>query len=864
MAGGWMAKLAKSGIRFFVILLSISGAFAQGSGTIIERIDIRGNRRIPEETIRFYIQSRPGDPYSEARLQRDLVAVYGAKFFENIEIQERDGDSGKIVTFIVKEKPLVRQLEYVGNKSFTESNILDEFKERKVGLTIDSQFDPAKIEAAKRALRGLLLQNGKPLGTVRSEVDDIPPSAVRVRFIVEEGPKVRIGQIRFVGNKIFSDEELKGSMELNKERTLFTMFKSTDKYHKEKLDYDIEMNLKAFYKAHGYMYVQVGEPVTRIFEGPRGSMPGLRKTKQQFYIEIPIDAGDQYRVGKLELKNCDPFKCEALVAQFGLKPGDVINNTRIKDTLEQLKKIYGAYGYINWTYLSEWKADHQNKTMDMTFDIQPDKQFFVRFIQFLGNTKTRDKVIRREMALEEGRVFSSQALDHSVLRLNQLGFFEKIEEKDYEVKPDDKTGLVDVDISVKEKSQRSIGFTGGISGVSGSFVGVNYSDNNFMGRGENIQISISAGTRTSDFNIAFSEPYLFDSGWGLGASVYSRRYRYDYYNTYGVATGDLEASELFTQRTTGTTFSMSHRLGRSLWTFTGSYTYQSISITDIAPGYEDFALSQFVGIAPSTGLEGTLSGIKRSEITPMLSYNSTDAYYNATRGTSLQVSSAVAGGFLGGDFKLVRPIVEYRHFFPDRWLSRGRNVFAFQGIGQYIQAYGGSSVPFFDRFYIGGENSIRGFDIRSISPLALTSTPLYDRNGNPIIDIKTGLPKVLQSIIPVGGDTVGVMNFEYRVPVAGPLSFSAFYDMGTNRATWKISPYLVKAAQVSVVSSTNNQIRSSTGVEVQFILPMVNAPFRLIFAYNPQRLKTSIPVNNVIYTITEPGHDVKFTVGRSF
>ena len=175
-------------------------------------------------------------------------------------------------------------------------------------------------------------------------------------------------------------------------------------------------------------------------------------------------------------------------------------------------------------------ADPKNKTIDLSFEFQPDKQFFVRFIQFLGNTKTRDKVIRRELVLEEGKIFSSQALEHSVLRVNQLGFFEKIEEKDYEVKPDDKTGLVDVDVTVKEKSQRSIGFTGGVSGISGSFIGINYSDNNFMGRGEAVEVSITGGTRTTDFIFSFTEPYLLDSRWGLGLSVYNRRYRYDTYS----------------------------------------------------------------------------------------------------------------------------------------------------------------------------------------------------------------------------------------------------------------------------------------------------------------------------------------------
>jgi outer membrane protein insertion porin family len=861
-----MAKLARLGICLVGFLLAGFPTFAQepSAAPNIERIDIRGNRRIPEETIRFYIQSRTGDPYNEARLEYDLRAVYKANFFENIEIQERDGDAGKIITFIVKEKPLIRAIEYVGNKSFTESNILDEFKERKVGLTIDSQFDPSKIEAAKHALRNLLLQNGKPLGTIRAEIDNIPPSSVRIRFMVDEGPKVRIGQIRFIGNKVYTDKELRSSLKLTKQRSLFTMFKGTDKFHKEKLEYDIEMNLKAFYKEHGYWFVQVGAPVTRIFEGPRGALPLARKTRQQFFVEIPIDAGDQYRLGKLELKNCDPFKCDVLAKPFGMNKGDILNQKKVKDTLDEIKKLYGMYGYINWTYLNQWNPDAANKTMDLTFEMQPDKQFFVRFITFLGNTKTRDKVIRREFILEEGRVFSSQALEHSVLRVNQLGYFEKIEEKDYEVKPDDKTGQVDVNVTMKEKSQRSIGFTGGVSGISGSFIGLNYSDNNLLGRGESLELSITSGTRTTNFTVSFTEPYLLDTRWNLGLSLFNQRYRYDTYSTYGLLNASGNPTELFTQKTKGGTVSMSRRLGRSLWSFGGSYTYQSIGVKDIAQGYESYALSQFVGSTPGSSASTALNGIIRSELTPTLSYNSTDAYFNATRGTSLSFSTAVSGGIFGGDFSMIRPNLEVRHFFPDKWLSHGRNVFAFNLQGQFIQAYHKSSVPFFDRFFIGGENSIRGFDIRSISPLAVSSSPQYDSKGNPIIDLKTGLPKIVQSIIPVGGDTVGILNFEYRIPIAGPLSIAAFYDTGLARVSRKIGYGAFGTGSIDVIRSTNNAIRTSTGMEVQFVLPVVSAPFRLIFAYNPQTLDVSIPINNTLYRLKEPHRDIKFTVGRSF
>jgi outer membrane protein insertion porin family len=861
-----MVKSARLGIWIIGILLAGSAVFAQQpKQTIIERVDIRGNRRIPEETIRFYIQSRPGEPYDERRLEFDLRALFKANWFENIEIEERDGDTGKIITFVLKEKPLIRSIEYSGNKSFTESDILDEFKEKKVGLTVDSQYDPAKIRAAERTLKDLMTQNGKPLGTVETIIENIPPSSVKVRFVMDEGPKVRIGQIRFVGEKVFSDGTLKKALKLNKERGMVSMFKGTDKYHRDKLDADIEMNLKAFYKEHGYMQVQVGEPVTRIFEGPRGSIPFMRKTRQQFYVEIPIVAGDQFRLGKLELQNCGMFDCEKLATLFGLKKGDVVNFKQIKDTLEQMKKLYGNAGYINWSYLPEQNMNPQNKTMDLIFRFEPDKQFLVRRIDFQGNTKTRDKVMRREFVLEEGRIFSSALLDASVLRLNQLGFFDKIEEKDYEVKPDDKTGLVDVVVNVKEKSQRSIGFTGGVSGISGSFLGLNYSDNNFLGRGESLEVSISGGTRTANFLVAFTEPYLMDTRWSLGLSVFNTRYRYDTYSAYGITdiyTG--EPVELFTQKTTGTTLNLSRRIGYTPWTFGGSYSYQSISITNIAPGFEPYALGQFTGFTPGQDPKAALQGIIRSEVTPMLSYNTTNSYFNATRGSSIHISAAVTGGILGGDFSMIRPSVVYRRFFPDRWLSGGRNTFGINLQGQYIQAYNNSSVPFFERFFIGGENTIRGFDIRSISPLALVSTRQFDSKGVPIIDLKTGLPAVTQSLISVGGDTVAICNFEYRIPIAGPLSLAAFYDIGIARVSRTASLGDFGSSQVEMIDASNNKPHSSTGIEIQFVLPVVSAPFRLIFAYNPQRLNEDITLGTQTIRLREPSGDIKFTVGRSF
>ncbi|MEJ2110264.1 MAG: outer membrane protein assembly factor BamA, partial [Acidobacteriota bacterium] len=771
-----MAKSAIIGACILMFLLSGIASLAQeAEETKVERIDIRGNRRIPEERIRYYINTYPGDPYNEERLEFDLRALWNSNFFDDIQIEERDGNVGKIITFIVKEKPLIRALEFTGNSSFSESDILDSFKENKVGLTIDSRYAPSKIKTAEGVLKSLLAQSGKPLGTVRSEIEDIPPSSVRVRFVIDEGPTVQIGQIRFTGKKVFSDDQLKGALELTKEHGMKTLFKNTDKYHPEKLDMDIGMNLEAFYKEHGYMGIQVGTPVVRVMEGPRGMLPFVRKSKQQFYIEIPVEAGKQFRIKELKLTNCDPLNCDFLLNAFGLKEGDIVNFTRIQDGLEGIKQLYANLGYINWSYIPTEDVDPENNLYSLTFDFDTGKQFFVDRIDFEGNTKTRDKVIRREFLIEEGMAFSSRALEQSVLRVNQLGLFEEIKEEDYQVMPDEPTGKVNVNVKVQEKSHQSIGFTGGVSGISGSFIRLNYSNKTFLGWGESLEFSFQGGTRTTLYSVTFTEPYLLDSPWSLGISLFKRRYRYDTYNTYGLTdleTGD--AIELYTRNTTGTMLSANRRIGHTLWSAGARYSFQRIGITNIDQGIGSNFVEQLVGGA-------NLNGIIRSELTPLLNYNSTNAYFNPTRGTSLYFSVGISGGIFGGDYNMVQPTVEVRHFFPDRWLSGGRNVFGFHLVGQYIQAYSKSSVPFYERFYMGGENSIRGFDIRSIAPFIIINTPIFDQSGNPVIDPQTGLQRVSPRLTPVGGDTTAMLNFEYRIPIAGPLSIAAFYDMGVVR-----------------------------------------------------------------------------------
>lgn len=838
----------------------------------IEDVHIVGNRRVQEETIRYYIHTQKGDIHSTDRLKIDYRSLWNTGFFSNVILLEERGESGVIATFRVQEKPLIRAIEYKGYKSFKESDILEKFKDRKVGLSLDSQFDPARIPAAKKALLELLAQNGRPLGSVDHKVEELSPTSVKITFEIDEGPKVRFGEIEFEGNTIFSDGQLRAALKLNKERGLISSFKGTDKYIKEKLEYDLNVNMLALYHEKGYIQARVGEPKVEIKEGPRGLIPLFRKTEQQYYVTVPIEEGAQYTFSHFEVKGATRVPKEAVEKFYGFKPGDIVNVKKMQKATEQLKEAYGQIGHLDMDTQEDFKPDEAKRTVDLTINIDEGKSYIVNHIDFAGNTKTRDKVLRREFVLDEQQPYNSQLLKYSVLRLNQLGFFEKIEEKDYEINKNPQAAEVDILVKVKERGQQSIGFTGGVSGFSGSFIGLNYSSNNFRGKGQRVDVEILTGTRTTNFLFAFTEPYLFDTKTSFGLSVFNQRLRFDTFGLFfgsflGVSPDSPDNIELFTRRSTGATASASY----PFWNFTRiglTYSFQKISVGHIDPRFRGFALNQLIGFAPPGKLDENAlnAGYYRSEVTPTFQRNTKNSYFNATQGTSTTLQVGVAGGALGGDFNIIRPSFEYQMFLPDAWLSGKRHTWAFRVQGEHLLPYGGNtSVPFFERIFSGGEYTIRGFDIRSISPYAISKTVSKDSTGIPLIDPNTGLPAIQTSFIPVGGDTMGNFTAEYRIPIVGPLSVSLFGDLGNAIVLRKNKIQVFGAdTEIELLENTNKKWRASTGLEIQFLLPVVNAPFRLIFAHNPLRLNTDTIISGNRIDLREPKTNIRFTVGQTF
>lgn len=836
----------------------------------VEDVRIVGNRRVVESTIRYYIQTKEQDVYDEQQVLRDYRSLLNTNFFSDASVKTQSGEIGVIVIFEVRERPLVRELQYEGMKSFKESDVLERFRDMRVGLTVDTPFDESRIPRARRAIKALLDQNGRPLGRVEVEVEPITATAVRLIFNIDEGPKVRIGDISFEGNTVLSDGELRGALELTKERGLFSIFKGHDKYIDEKLEYDIHVNLLARYRELGYIYAKAGEPKVEIVEAPRGWLIGFRKTRQQYYITIPIEEGEKFHYGSFDVEGVRQFDQEAVKRAFNVVEGEPVNYTALKDASDDLKKLYSRYGFLDMEATPMLDPDPQTRRLDVKIQVEEGRQYIVNRINFAGNTKTRDKVLRREFFLEEQNLFNGDLLDFSVLRLNQLGFFDRIEEKDYDVIKNPQEAEVDILVKVKERSMQSIGLTGGVSGFSGSFIGINYQSNNFRGLGQQIDVQILTGTRTSQYMFRFTEPYFRDTRLSLGWSVFNQRFRFDTFSAFFGLIAPSENVQLFTRSSTG--FDVSGTYPTSRFTRAGvSYSLQTIKISDIDLRFRDFALNQLIGFTPGGSPEEATRGLIRSEVTPSFTYNTKDAFFGATRGSNLVIQMPIAGGPLGGTFNVLRPFVEYQKFYPDRFLSGRRNTFALRIQAAHVRAFGNlpggepAAVPFFERIWSGGEFTLRGFDIRSVSPWAITRQPRLDGRGNPFIDPGTGLPAISESVIPIGGDTSLIVTGEYRIPIVGPLQLTAFTDFGTATILRKSDLRLFGPNTfVELLDATNRVWRMSTGAEVQFLLPVINQPFRLIFAYNPMVMETDFVLGGVTFRPREQKRSVKFTVGYTF
>jgi len=667
-----------------------------------------------------------------------------------------------------------------------------------------------------------------------------------------------------------------------------------------KLEEDTE-RVRQAYRQRGYANAAVEQPKTQIRDqGGLNWFTFRPNTGKRIDIQMTVEEGLRYRLGSITFTgNKQITNTKALRATFPIKDGDWFNVTEVQKGLENLKKAYGGLGYINFGAIPKPTYDDQKKTVSFDIDIDEGKQFYVSRIEFQGNTITRDRVIRRELMLDEGQVYNSQLWEYSLLRLNQLEYFDALKvDQDSEAHQDPDNGTVELLLKVKEKGKNSIGMNGGLSGMSGAFIGLNYQTNNFLGLGETLSLQANLGNLNRTFLFGFTQPYIRNRPIQLGFQIYNNKQDFNASKNYQATTGaslnltqaEQSLTQNYNQASTGFNVSLSYPLKRHAFQRIGAtYSLSRSSITAFSTASQTF----FQTISFRSGIQGNnaLNGIVSSQLSFTYSYDTINNPVRPRTGKQYTAAFQLAG--LWGNVRYFAPLVAYKRFLPMHYLlhsENGHNVLGIRAQLGYVQGFGGAVAPPQNRFYAGGENELRGFDVRAATPYGYVPSrinfQLTNPDGscvprdptNPQDNQCIQVPLPVYGVASIGGDTSFTSNLEYRIPIVSTLMFSIFDDFGmdvvTNHGQLKQSPEGFSSLlaplygcpvfnngscqggipgskvgfqrDIRPISGTNVVPRMSLGGELSIIMPIVNAPFRLYYAYNPLRLDESPYCNNIL------------------
>ena len=839
VCGQQRAPLAQPPAGSAPVILFIAPCFeAQGGTSVIEI-----------QTYLYYIHLKtsqpsqgiwiPYDATSEQTIRDDFRDLIGTKFLDNLSIEVQDyafpnGTIGKIVIYRMEELQRVKAFDYTGTKKIETSKIDEKLKDQNAEIRLDTFINQAQIRKVEGIVREMMKEKGFQDSVVTHEIKELAggPKLVHLTFHIDEGPSVKIRKINFIGNKVASNGALKHQMKDTKEQWFLSFLSGRGTYQEPKFDDDAG-KIVEYYQTRGYIKAIVGVPEVKVVRNSKD------KKRRWVELRIPITEGPRYKVGTFDFAGNVVVKSKDLESLFKLKPGEYYNLKNVRKGLDKAREIYGAGGYFEFTGFPDYKfRDDPNPAepeapaslraapapsqpsgpaiVDVTMRLVEGEQFRVNRITFVGNTTTHDVVIRRELRLVEDGVFNTEALKSSIKRLNQLGYFKPLEGgKDVNVdKTPGEVNKVDVKLTLQEQNRNQISFGAGVSEFEGFFGQASFQTSNFLGRGESLTLSLSAGSRAQNYSLAFTEPFLFDR---------------NITGSFNVSRSDIRYINQFTQRTTGAVVGFGFPLGSAFTRLFTNYSYQRVRVTDINAAYQDplvLARNPFLRDSLLIGANGERI---ISKVTPSIVHNTVDQPIFPSRGVRYTAALDLAG--LGGNTNFYHPTLEGVWF----WHQNSRMSVGTRAEFQYIHPFKGSeALPIFEKLFLGGEYTVRGYDIRSIGPQ----------------DPGTGLV--------LGGNKSLLFNLEQNINIVSQVRVILFYDAGQVRAdgqpfAWKetltqrvvtvntpalfdpfVSPTLLYT-NAELVSTSVSAFKTSTGLELRFFMPVLNVPFRLIFAYNPQR-----------------------------
>ncbi|QJA06188.1 outer membrane protein assembly factor BamA [Thermosulfurimonas marina] len=723
----------------------------------VEAIEVAGNLRVDQEVILEKISTRSGEFLDPEKIRKDIKEIYKLGYFEDVAVEARPGKEGLILTYRVLEKPVIQEIVFEGNKAVSEADL-----KKVIEIKPLSILNLKEVNKALEIIKALYQQKGYYHTEVTPEIKPLSGRRVKVVFHIKEGHKLYIKKIDFTGNRAFSDKELKKLLSLSEKGTLTWVRKAVRTvkslvspepaaepgvYSRPFLYRDLE-RIEDFYQNHGFLEARVGEPQVKEKGG-------------WVYITIPIEEGPRYRVGRIEVLQ-DLYPRERIFKELTLPKEKYFSREALKRDQLRIADLFADKGYAYAEVKPELEPDRKTHTVKVVFRVDRGPLVYVNRIEIVGNTKTRDKVIRRELLVVEQRPFSASRLRKSEARLRRLGYFEDVSiEKEKGVKEN----LMDLTVKVKEQPTGTFSIGAGYSSVDKLIFMGQISQRNFLGKGQTLSFQGLLGTRSSRYALSFFEPYLRDSKFSLGLSLYNWSREY----------------EDFTRDSSGGSFRIGYPLTPDLRVY-GGYRYDDTELSDLNPFVSDI-IKQSLDIKITSALEFGLS------------YDTRNRWFVPTKGTLQQLDFELAGQFLGGDSEYLKTVYQGHLYFP---LPLPRDLVAHLHVGAgYITEGSGKKVPVYERFFLGGLNSIRGYRYGDVSP----------------IDPETGER--------IGGTRMAFLQAETIFTLIRSINLKGvlFFDTGT---VWD-----------KAHGFDSSELRKSVGFGIRWLSPM--GPLRIEFGWNIDR-----------------------------
>jgi outer membrane protein insertion porin family len=687
---------------------------APASG-VITKIEVQGNRRVESDAIRAVLPIRPGDRYDRQKLKDTLLAVWKMGYFNDVRLDVSPvpvPGTGYQLTVLVSEKPAVHDIKLEGNEELSRDDLKDTFEVK--------QFQILDLEAVRKTAKKMqekYVEKGYFLAEVTSRLDPLPNNEVSVVFVINEHAKVTVKEIRFVGNRAISTDELKAAM-ITQEGSFWSFLSSAGTYREDAFARD-EYVLQGLYYDRGYLYVKFGRAAIE-----------LSPDRRFIFITLPIEEGEPYDIGKVDLAGDLLEPKEKLLELVATRNGQRFSKSILQRDLQILADVYKDKGYAYANVTPDTDVHAENKTVDINFNFQKGNLVTIEKIEVVGNNKTRDKVIRREMRINEGDLYSGTGIRFSKARVTALGYFDSVDINTRRGSADDKMVL---DVTVKEKLtgtfQIGFGFTGGES----FFGQAQLSQNNLLGYGHTASLSFQISSLRQLFQLSYLDPYFLDTAWTASVDLYRSELLFSGFDRRAIG-GSLTAGyELFED-----------------FRFFGTYTLEGVDVIPIGRSAE-LLRNQFTA--------GRTSSLRLS-----FNYDKRDNRLFPTSGHLESASAEFATSLLGSQNLFQRYRLIERRYKPLFWGL----VFKLNLSLGYIRATDPLNHPvaISEKFFAGGINSIRGYTLRSISPTKkIVASPDPDAG---LLDYA------------VGGNKELLTNWEIEFPIIGSAGIRGvlFYDAG--------------------------------------------------------------------------------------